>query len=73
VRVMRVRWIEMLRIKWFDHWSIYPSGSTAPVSLIWTRPPARSVRGHARYSRVVIRNEVKDPALCATDHTDFIV
>ena len=34
VRVMRVRWIEMLRIKWFDHPSIYPSGSAAPVSVL---------------------------------------
>ena len=28
VRVMRVRWIEMLRIKWFDHPSVY-----APLAL----------------------------------------
>ena len=33
-RVVRVRWIEMLRIKWFDHPSIYPSGSAAPVSVL---------------------------------------
>jgi hypothetical protein len=34
VRVMRVRWIKVLRIKWFDHPSIYPSGRAAPVSVL---------------------------------------
>jgi hypothetical protein len=34
VRVMRVRRIEMLRIKWFDHWSIYASGRAAPVPVL---------------------------------------
>ena len=29
---MRVGWIEMLRIEWFDHPSIYASGRAAPVS-----------------------------------------
>jgi hypothetical protein len=31
VDVMRVGWIEMLRIEWFDHASIYASGRDAPV------------------------------------------
>jgi hypothetical protein len=31
VRIVRVRWIEMLRIKWFDHPSIYaPSAACHP-------------------------------------------
>ena len=34
VRVMRVRWIKVLRIKWFDHPSIYPLGGAAPVSVL---------------------------------------
>ena len=29
VQIMRVGWIEMLRIKWFDHASIYASGRAA--------------------------------------------
>jgi hypothetical protein len=33
-RVMRVRWIKVLRIKWFDHPSIYSSGRAAPVSVL---------------------------------------
>jgi hypothetical protein len=40
VQIMRVGWIEMLRIDWFDHPSIYASGRAAPVSLIWARLPA---------------------------------
>ena len=31
VDVMRVSWIEMLRVEWFDHLSIYASGRPAPV------------------------------------------
>jgi len=31
VQVMRVGWIEMMRIEWFDHASIYASGRAAPV------------------------------------------
>src|SRR5438477_1093406 len=31
VRIMRVGWIEMLRIDWLDHASIYASGRAAPV------------------------------------------
>jgi hypothetical protein len=31
VRVVRVRWIEMLGIEWLDHPSIYASGRAAPV------------------------------------------
>ena len=34
VRIMRVGWIEMLRIDWFDHPSIYASGRAAPVSVL---------------------------------------
>jgi hypothetical protein len=34
VRVVRVGWIEMLGIEWFDHPSIYPSGRAAPVSVL---------------------------------------
>jgi hypothetical protein len=34
VRVMRVRWIKVLWIKWFDHPSIYPLGRAAPVSVL---------------------------------------
>ena len=42
VRVMRVRWIEMLRIKWFDHPSVY-----APPALCH---PERS-EGPRRWSQ----------------------
>jgi hypothetical protein len=31
MQVMRVGWIEMMRIEWFDHASIYASGRAAPV------------------------------------------
>jgi hypothetical protein len=31
VRVVRVRWIEMLGIEWLDHPSIYALGRAAPV------------------------------------------
>jgi len=34
VRVVRVRWIEMLGIEWLDHRSIYASGRAAPVSVL---------------------------------------
>jgi hypothetical protein len=34
VRIMRVGWIEMLRIEWFDHSSIYASGRAAPVPVL---------------------------------------
>ena len=35
VDVMRGSWIEMLRVEWFDHQSIYASGRAAPVSHEW--------------------------------------
>jgi hypothetical protein len=31
LQVVRVSWIEMMRIEWFDHPSIYASGRGAPV------------------------------------------
>ena len=31
VQIMRVGWIEMVRIEWLDHASIYASGRAAPV------------------------------------------
>jgi hypothetical protein len=31
LQVMRVGWIEMMRIEWLDHASIYASGRAAPV------------------------------------------
>ena len=34
VQIMRVGWIEMLRIDWFDHPSIYASGRAAPVLVL---------------------------------------
>jgi hypothetical protein len=34
VQVMRVGWIEMLRIEWFDHSLIYASGPAAPVLVL---------------------------------------
>ena len=34
VRIMRVGRIEMLRIEWLDHPSIYASGGAAPVSAL---------------------------------------
>jgi len=37
VQVMRVRWIKMLRIEWFDHPSIYASECAAPVLCRKTR------------------------------------
>ena len=43
---MRVRWIEMLRIEWFDHGSIYASGRAALVLvfkvLSAAKPPQQS-------------------------------
>jgi hypothetical protein len=34
VQVMRIGWIEMMRIEWFDHPSIYASGGAAPVLVL---------------------------------------
>jgi len=45
VRVMRVRWIEMLRIKWLDHWSIYaPSAALSSRAERGTAPMVCNIR-----------------------------
>jgi hypothetical protein len=45
VRVVRVRWVEMLRIKWLNHWSIYaPSAALSSRAERGTSPMVCNIR-----------------------------
>ena len=72
VQVMRVGWIEMLRIEWFDHPSIYASGRAAPVGSagVWYVRGARAAspqlpaacRQHSMHPRETVQTESRQAA-----------